>query len=378
MTSSIDGSASILVSARSRIDEIDTEIAQLVQRRARVIDEIRQAKATFGTAAWDPEREDVVVERAAIAPGPFPRSAMRAVFREIISGCVALQAPAAIAYLGPPGMYSEISARALFGSAATYFEAPTFAAVLAAVVGGNAAFGVMPLETSADGIVPGVVEALIERGLRIRRDYVADVVDCLCSLAPELAAIERVFAHPTVIAQCRRWLRDNVPRADLVIVDSPALAISRAKNDPRAAVLASHRSAEQSNIPIIANRTSDRIDNFVRYVVVGKEDGLTPQANRTLIVIEPAKGDSLTALFEGLSRSKIELVRITSMPGASDWNVRFVLELGGSRADPSLSALLAELVSKCGAVHVLGSFAAYHKPARSIPPPADPLRHGAG
>src|SRR5258705_12905943 len=87
---------------RGQIDSIDEAILALLERRAHTVEGVAEAKREAGLASYyDPEREQAVLERLAQkGAGHFPREAIRSVFREIMSGCLSLQAPVTIAFVG--------------------------------------------------------------------------------------------------------------------------------------------------------------------------------------------------------------------------------------------------------------------------------------
>src|SRR5581483_2492162 len=57
----------------------------------------------------------------------------------------------------------------------------TIDAVFDAVRGGDAAYGVVPIENSTEGSVTQAVDALIEGGVSIRRELVFEVNQCVMS-----------------------------------------------------------------------------------------------------------------------------------------------------------------------------------------------------
>jgi chorismate mutase/prephenate dehydratase len=374
-----DGDA--LASLRAGIDEIDGQIARLLHDRAAIVAQVRKAKLSSGTHVYDPEREETVLDRALTrAQGSFPKVAMRAVFREIISGCVSLQSSATVAFLGPSGTFTEMAAHALFGSSTTYDERPTIQGVLDAVMRETAAYGVVPLETSDDGVVIRLIEGLIERSLKIRREFIANVTFALCSNAPELSSIERVYAHHNALGQCRRWLLENLPHAGLVSVESPGEAMRRAKADPQGATLASEKAARRSGMPVIARSASDRTDSTIRFIVVGREDGLKGLRMlqcKTLVAIVNREL-SLSALLSKFAAHTVDVLQVTSVPRTADGAPVLLFELDGKRSDSKMAALMAEIEASSAEVHVLGTFARHHAVYLSEPPSAVmPISHAS-
>ncbi len=223
---------------RLRIDAIDDEILALLERRADVVAGVARAKAEAGLAAYDPARERAVLERLAQrGAGRFPRESIVAVYREVMSACLSLQAPVAVAFLGPEGTFTHIAAREIFGLAARYAEAATIEGVFDAVRRSAVAYGVVPIENSTEGSVTHAADALLEGGLFIRRELVLEVSHCLLSNAERLTAVERVYSHPQALAQCRAWLAKNLSSAQLVQTSSTAGAAREASADAAGAAV---------------------------------------------------------------------------------------------------------------------------------------------
>jgi chorismate mutase/prephenate dehydratase len=106
---------------RRQIDEIDEQIVRFINERARVAREIGEVKAQDGDSIYKPHRERAVLDHAVGASdGPVPEETIRAVFREIMSGCIALEKSFKVAYLGPEGTFTHWAARSKFGESVTY------------------------------------------------------------------------------------------------------------------------------------------------------------------------------------------------------------------------------------------------------------------
>lgn len=346
---------------RKRIDELDDGILKLLEDRAGVVAEVARAKRVANVPTYDPERERLVLDRLAARAGQFPADAIRAVYREVMSACLALQEPIRVAYLGPEGTFSHAAARAFFGLAATYLEATTFEGVFDAVVRRQAQDGVLPIENSTEGSVPNAIDALVASDLLIRAEFELEVSQCLLTRATTLASIERVYSHPQPLGQCRVWLAKNVGGAQLVVSPSTTAAVREAMVDPRAAAVASRFASEIYGLPIMRERIQDQVENYTRFVIVSSSDAARTGNDKTCMAFTLRDGQGRGALLRALTvfdEEGINLSRIESRPSREKpWDYVFFAELEGHREDANVVRTMARLRDKCPMVKHLGSYA---------------------
>ncbi len=70
---------------RSRIDNIDQKVVQLLNKRAQCVDKIGRIKKQAGINVYSPKREKEVLQNvSAINLGPFSRRAIRKIFSCIV------------------------------------------------------------------------------------------------------------------------------------------------------------------------------------------------------------------------------------------------------------------------------------------------------
>lgn len=74
-----------IAAARRRIDEIDLELVELLNRRAAEVRRIGEAKQITGEPIYQPDREEEVFVRVVEAnPGPLGDRAVRRLFERIL------------------------------------------------------------------------------------------------------------------------------------------------------------------------------------------------------------------------------------------------------------------------------------------------------
>src|SRR5580692_12747241 len=106
---------------RVKIDQIDAQLVELLNSRARVVVEIGKIKQSQGSPIYAPDREKAVLERVRqMNQGPLPDRCLEAVYRELMSGSFALEKPLRIGFLGPLGTFSHQASVAKFGSSVTH------------------------------------------------------------------------------------------------------------------------------------------------------------------------------------------------------------------------------------------------------------------
>ncbi|MFK7990058.1 MAG: prephenate dehydratase [Sandaracinaceae bacterium] len=346
---------------RAEIDGLDGSILELLGQRADCVKRVAEAKRRTGARTVDPEREKRVLERLVErGAGAFPASGIVAVFREIMSASVALQEPVTVSFLGPAGTWSHLAARTFFGFAAQYLEEASLEGVVDAVRKGRAEFGVVPLENSSEGPVHGALAALLEGGCQIRRELKLPVRHCLMGKVETLSAAERVYSHPQALAQCRTWIHQNLPRAQLVHTASTAAAVREAGLDAAGVAIGSPLAGQLAGLPVLREHVQDHRQNATRFVCIGSRDAEPTGADRTTVAFRMAadseKG-SLRAMLRAFDDHGVNLTRIESRPSPDQaWRYVFVVDLDGHRLDTPIAAALASLEGLCDQVQLLGSY----------------------
>jgi chorismate mutase/prephenate dehydratase len=353
---------------RQRIDQLDDAILTALDERARVVAEVGQAKRDASLPTYDPERERLILDRLAARAGRFPPQAIRAVYREVMSACLALQEPLKIAYMGPEGTFSHAAARTLFGLAATYTETTTLEGVFDAVTRREVKHGVVPIENSSEGSVDHALDALVDGELLIRAELELEVAQCLLARATGLAGIERVYSHPQALGQCRMWLAKNLPGAQLVQSTSTAAAVREAAADGRAAAVASRLASELHGVPVLRERIQDHAENVTRFVMISTEDAPRTGHDKTTLAFSLRDGrGALMRVLAVLDEEGINLTRIESRPSREKpWDYVFLADLEGHRDDENVARARARLAERCPLVKHLGSYPRYVRPAAPV------------
>jgi chorismate mutase / prephenate dehydratase len=346
---------------RKRVDALDGELVRLLNERTKLAMEIGALKKRDGQEAYVPQRERMVLDRVTeLNRGPLPAASLQAVFREIMSASLALERDMVVAYFGPAGTFTHQAARARFGGSVRYKDCATITDVFTAVEKRTADYGVVPIENSTEGAVTHTLDQFVDTPLRICAEVSLPIAHHLVGVAADRAAVCRVYSHPQVFGQCRRWLMENLPKAELVPVSSTSKAAEMAAADPTSAALAGELAAELHGLTRLESDVQDIGGNMTRFLVLGKEYG-GPSGNDKTSVLFAVKhrAGALYQALESFKKHDINMTKIESRPSkAKAWEYYFFVDLAAHADDPPVSRALAELSEHCLLMTVLGSYPA--------------------
>lgn len=357
---------------RREIDTLDTDILELLNRRAEQAIKIGRLKEETGSAVFDPAREKQILDRlAAINRGPLSAAALREIFGAIFAAHRLLEKQLAVAYYGPAGSFTHLAARVKFGAAAELCPMDTISDVFHAVEKKDADLGVVPVENTTGGVVPLTLDAFVESNLRICAESYVDIEHYLLSHCKSLDQVTRVYSHPQGLAQCRIWLRTNLPRAELISAGSTARAVelASAEGEQRAtaAAVGSAFAGELHGLPVLRAKIHDLPDNRTRFFVIGRlEPAPTGNDKTSLVFWVEHKAGALHRALGVLTEHRVNMTFIQSHPiKQTPWEYLFFVDVVGHTGDSALSQALTELRDQTTLLRVLGSYP--EAPGRPVP-----------
>lgn len=345
---------------RERIDALDEQIQSLLSERARIAQEVAQAKnKSADNNFYRAEREAQVLRKVKERnTGPLSDEEIARLFREIMSACLALEQVMTIAFLGPEGTFTQAAALKHFGHSVQTLPLATIGDVFREVESGNASYGVVPVENSTEGVINHTLDQFMSSALSISGEVDLRIHHHLLGNTENTAGIRRLYSHQQSLAQCREWLETNMPAIEQIAVSSNAEAARLASQEQNAAAIASEAAAEIYGLNIIVKNIEDEPDNTTRFLVIGKRQTPRSGADKTSILVSTQnKPGALHRILEPLMRNGISMTRIESRPSRRGmWDYVFFIDFEGHRDDENVSKALAELEVAASFLKVLGSY----------------------
>jgi len=271
------------------------------------------------------------------------------------------------AFLGPRGTFTEDAlSDAMPAGGFEPLRTPTVHDAILAVERGEAARAFVPFENSIEGSVRSTLDTLAFDAEAVtivgEHDY-AVRAHLIARKALELSDVSAVLSHPQPLAQCARFLREELPGVERRSVSSTAEAVRTIGESEQPWVAIGARSAaDLYGCTILREGIEDEAGNVTRFVWIAPA-GTTPEGEspwKTSLVFAELGEDHPGALVEALqefSSRDVNLSRIESRPlrrGLGRY--MFFCDLEGGESDPAVSAAISALREKAASVRILGSY----------------------
>ena len=272
-----------------------------------------------------------------------------------------------VGFMGPHGTFTEqalLSQPDLAAADTRPFD--SIPDVLNGLVTGEVDLGFVPIENAIEGAVNVTQDALaFDLDLRIQREVVLDVqLNLLALPGTELADIHTVVSFPVAVAQCRSFLREHIPDAEIQAATSTAEA-ARQVGEQRlegVATISNPLAAELYGLEAIAEAVEDHTGNQTRFLLLAREGvpGPTGHDKTSVVVFQRAnEPGSLLAILHEFAARNIDLSRLESRPTRRVLgDYCFLLDFEGHIGDEVVADCLRDLKMKQGDIKFLGSYPA--------------------
>lgn len=373
----------IINNPRAEIDAIDTEILNLLNKRAAIALRVGAAKQSVDTSLCDPKRESEVLERLTKEnSGPFDGQSIENIFQRIIDESLHLQqktyrAPvdtveetsadianlskkSRVAFQGEKGSFSEAAALGILGEDCQTVPCQTFEDLYKAIDLDFADYILSPLENSLVGSVHRCYDLLLHCNLHIVAEIILPISHFLVA-APNVTfeTITTVESHPVALAQCERFLAAH-PDLKGVAADDTAGSVRRVveSGDTTRAAIGGKRTAEIYGGKILREHIEDHAENYTRFVLLSPNPNESETGSKiSLIVRLKHQPGALHNALRPFVRRGIDLSKIESRPiKGAPWQFNFYFDLKMPSSESELRGALEEIKEQAEEVRYLGRY----------------------
>lgn len=271
--------------------------------------------------------------------------------------------------LGPLGTHSEAAAQylsRLLPERPELLVYPDIFAVIQAVEDGEVDSCLVPVENSLEGAINITLDTLARSDdLFVASELIWPVHNQLMA-RPGTQKICRIYSHPQPISQCRSYLQQHYPEAELIKVASTARAAEIVAKEPRgmgAAAICTKRGGELNGLVTVAKEIQDNMANATRFFELRRVTA-APQAPigpaEKMLVICEIDGQKAGALYDVLKEFAdrgVNMTRIESRPARTELGAYiFFFDLDVADNEEVLRTSVEAVARKSKWLKDLGSF----------------------
>lgn len=368
---------------REKIDQIDDQIANLYSQRMDICKEIGLIKASNGSCADVPQRENVILNRltegksdemklyikqlysaifytSKAYQSQFTKSVSKSAddIRRVLAKNMSAPISSSVACQGVLGSYSTIATEKMFEiSNISYFK--TFEAVFNAIDKGMCKYGVLPIENSNTGSILQVYDLMQKYRFYIVKSARVQIKHALVAKpGADISKIKTVISHEQGLLQCSNLLKSLGVETHAVENTALASRMVAESDDDTIAAICSAESASIYGLSVLKSNVQDNSNNYTRFICISKEMEIYKGADKISVMINASHTPgSLNRVLGRFSALNLNITKLESRPiPNSAFEFMFYFDFEGDVTDDRVLNLIADLENGTDMFLFLGSF----------------------
>lgn len=372
-----------LLDSRKEIDEIDSEIVRLFERRMDICRDVADFKLKTGKAVLDRKRElDKIATLREKASTDFYAHGVEELFEQIMAMSRKMQYKllteegvnndigfdvveeipkegVTVVYQGIEGAYSQQAATEYFGENVNYCNVTTFRDAMKYVRDGKADYAVLPFENSSAGIVTDVYDLSVEF-----QNYIVDTFDvkiehCLCGVkGAKIEDIRDVYSHPQAFMQSNSYIEEHGwGKVNLANTAISARYIAE-RGDKTRACIASENAANIYGLEILDKGINFNDLNTTKFIIISRKKMARCDAGLICISFEmPHASGTLYQMLSHIIYNDLNMTSIQSRPVPDkNWEYRFYVEFEGKANQAGVINALSGINAESLNMKILGNY----------------------
>ena len=373
-----------LAELRARLDEIDSSMVELFEKRMDICRQVAEDKIKTGKRILDKERERQKIQTvSSLAHSDFNKTGVSELFEQIMAISRKLQYQVInekgahgnlpffevekldtdkvrVVFQGADEAYSQAAMHTYFGEDIDSFHVETFRDAMGAIEEGRADFAVLPIENSTAGIVSEIYDLLVEYENYIVGEQVIPIQHCLLTVpGASIEDIEVVYSHPQSLMQSSRFLAEHSSWKQISMQNN-AFATSKVADDKdvHQAAIASEFAGKLYGLQVTQKGIQNDKNNSTRFIIVTNQKIFRKDAGKVSICFEVAHESG--SLYHALSHfiyNHLNVSKIESRPIENrNWEYRFFLDFDGNLSDSAVKNALRGLREETYNLKILGNY----------------------
>lgn len=369
---------------RGQLDEIDSQIVELYQKRMDICGKVGEYKIAAGKKVFDKQREkEKLAAVTADVSNDFYKKGLTELYEQLMSVSRKLQYQmltekgalgrlpfigvnelevegSRIVFQGTEGAYSQAAMQKYFGQDINSFHVQTFRDAMEAIEEGSADFAVLPIENSSAGAVNEVYDLLMEFENYIVGEVFLPIEHTLAALpGTKLSEVERVYSHPQALMQSAKFLDDHREWQQISVANTAVAAKKILEDhDCKKAAICSKYAADYYGLEVLEEQINHNQNNATRFIIVTNQKIFLKDATKISICFEAAhESGSLYRLLSHFIYNDLSMIKIESRPvEGRNWEYCFFVDFEGNMADGAVKNAIRGLREEARSLKILGNY----------------------
>lgn len=359
---------------RDDINNIDSELVKLFEKRMETVLKVAQYKKKNNMEVLDKSREDAVIKRAVgfLKNKDFEEELAK-FFIALMEGSRRLQTnylnsskeetSVTVGFQGVPGSFSEQALFEYFGSNINTKAVGEFGDIFTELHNKTIDFGVLPIENSSTGGISEVYDLLNKYDFSIVGEICLKVNQNLLGIkGAKIEDIKEVYSHPQGFEQSSDFLK-NYPEWKLIPYHNTARSAEFAKNQNCnwIGAIASDKAARIYDLDILQKNINSNSTNTTKFVIIARDLKVDEKCNKISIVLSTAhRAGYLYNVLRYFAEKNINLLKIESRPiKDKPWEYFFHIDFEGNLKDETIGNAIEEIKKNSKYFKLLGNYKSY-------------------
>ncbi len=368
-----------LTKLRQEIDKLDAILADTLEKRMDIVQQVAAYKDAHNMQVLDREREDrVIAKMAARLKNPDYTVHMKQIMEKIMETSRNLQIglladnlkkkkqgedPICVGYQGVKGSFSHQALEDYFACVPKVeMNYVHFEDVAAAVKNHEIKYGVLPIENSSTGGITEVYDLVRKYDCHIVGEKIIKVDQNLLGLpGATVDGLKQVYSHPQGLEQSREFFKKH-PSIELIPFFNTARSaqmVSESK-DPSKGAVASRQAAKLYGLEILEANINFNSANHTRFIIIADQPEHRPDADKiTVIIATQHEPGSLYKVLQHFYNGGLNMLNLESRPmEGHSWEYFFHIDLTGNLEDPNVRQGLQDVAEYSAYCKILGNYVA--------------------
>ena len=223
-----------------------------------------------------------------------------------------------VAYLGPKGTFSYEACNIYCNNEKQMIEYKTIPETILALQNLEVDEAIDPIENSIQGCVTDAIDTLISnQDIKVKGELLLDIRQNLMTKENiKLEEIKEVYSHPQALAQCKEFLKNNLPDAKIISVESTALAAQMVKDsEKQIACIGNISCLERYDLYLNQKDIQDNDFNKTKFWILNRDGNDQIKQNKmSMLFSVKDKPGALFNVLKIFNKYNLNLTKIESRP----------------------------------------------------------------